>query len=362
MDWTMANMSVILYGMIFQPTHHQLRLGVGGAALGNLFTAIQDDAAHAVLEAALAQGCNTFDTAPHYGNGLSEHRFGRALRSPPREGFVLSTKVGRVLVADSNAPREQNGYVDVLPYRQRWDFSAAGVRRSVEDSLQRLGLARLDVAYIHDSDVGTHGTRYPQVLKQVVQEALPELQRMKAEGLLRQVGLGVNDVQVCLDVLSQADLDCLLLAGRYSLIDHSALAELLPLCLQRGVRVALGGVFNSGILATGVKGVGNPSSIRFNYAAASHAWITHVAAVEAVCDEFGVPLRAAAMQFPLAHPAVEIVMAGPQTVAHWQDAVAMMSHPIADDFWAALRARCLLPEAAPIPSRHTPPTHTPPQV
>ena len=342
--------------MIFQPTQQQLRLGAGGAALGNLFTAISDDAAHAVLEVALAQGCNTFDTAPHYGNGLSEHRFGRALRRLPRDSFVLSTKVGRILVADHHAPREQNSYVDVLPYRQHWDFSAAGMRRSVEDSLQRLGLARLDVAFIHDCDAGTHGAAYPQVLKQVMLEALPELQRMKGEGLLRHIGLGVNDVQVCLDVLAQADLDCLLLAGRYTLIDHSALAKLLPLCVQRGVRIALGGVFNSGILATGVRAVRDPSSIRFNYAASPPAWITRVAAVEAVCDEFGVPLRAAAMQFPLAHPAVEIVMAGPQTVDHWQDAVAMMSHPIADEFWAALRTQGLLPEAAPTPSRLARPT------
>jgi D-threo-aldose 1-dehydrogenase len=342
--------------MIFQPTRQQLRLGMGGAALGNLFTAISDDAAHAVLEAALSQGCNTFDTAPHYGNGLSEHRFGRALRHLPRDSFMLSTKAGRILVADSHAPRVQNSYVDVLPYRQRWDFSAAGMRRSVEDSLQRLGLARLDVAYIHDCDASTHGTDYPQVLKQIVGEALPELQRMKTEGLLRHVGLGVNDVQVCLDILAQADLDCLLLAGRYSLIDHSALAELLPLCVRRSVRVALGGVFNSGILATGVKAERDPHSIRFNYAPAPQPWITRAAAVEAVCDEFAVPLRAAAMQFPLAHPAVEIVLAGPQTVAHWQDAVAMMSHPIADAFWAALRARGLLPDAAPTPSRQTPST------
>jgi D-threo-aldose 1-dehydrogenase len=337
--------------MILQPTRQHLRLGTGGAGLGNLFTAISDDAAHAVLKAALSQGCNTFDTAPHYGNGLSEHRFGRALRHLPRDSFVLSSKVGRILVADSHAPRAQNSYVEVLPYRQRWDFSAAGMRRSVEDSLQRLGLARLDVAYIHDCDASTHGTHYPQVLKQVLREALPELQRMKTEGLLRHVGMGVNDVQVCLDVLAQADLDCLLLAGRYSLIDHSALAELLPLCLQRGVRVALGGVFNSGILATGVKAVHDPNSIRFNYAPAPQAWLARVAAVEAVCDEFAVPLRAAAIQFPLAHPAVEIVVAGPQTVAHLQDAVAMMSHPIADDFWAALRARGLLPDTAPTPSR-----------
>jgi D-threo-aldose 1-dehydrogenase len=336
--------------MIFSPTIGHQRLGLGGAALGNLFAAISDADAHGVIEAALACGCRTFDTAPHYGNGLSEHRFGHVLRRQPRDSFVLSTKVGRILVPDSNAPRNQNGYVDGLPCTQHWDFSAAGVRRSVLDSLQRTGLARLDVAYVHDCDAVTHGESYPQVLAQVVQEALPELQRMKSEGLVRHVGLGVNDVQVCLDVLAQTGLDCLLLAGRYSLIDHSALATLLPLCEQRGVRIALGGVFNSGILATGVKAMRDPGQLRFNYAAASGAWIERVALCEAACDEIGVPLRAAAMQFPLAHPSIEIVMAGPQTVAQWQDAVAMMSHPIPDQFWSTLRARGLLPDDAPTPA------------
>ena len=331
-----------------------LPLGLGGAPLGNLFAAMADEDAHALVGAALADGCGCFDTAPHYGNGLSEHRLGRALRGVARKDFVLSSKVGRLLHPDVDAPRQQNGYVDVLPFVQAWDYSAAGVRRSVEDSLQRLGLSRLDAVYVHDCDAVTHAASYPQVLRQVVEEALPELQRLKTQGLVTHVGLGVNEVQVCLDVLQLAELDCLMLAGRYSLIDHTALPELLPLCSQRGLRIALGGVFNSGILATGVRGVRDPHSIRFNYTVAPQAWITRVAAVETVCDEFAVPLRAAAMQFPLAHPAVEIVMAGPQTVAHWEDAVAMMSHPIADGFWAALRERGLLPDTAPTPSRLTP--------
>jgi D-threo-aldose 1-dehydrogenase len=272
--------------MIFPAVHSHIKLGLGGAPLGNLFGAISDEQAHALLATALQDGCQTFDTAPHYGNGLSEHRMGRALRSVPRSSVVLSSKVGRILLPDAQAPRAQNSYVDVLPFVQRWDFSAASVRRSVQDSLQRLGLAQLDVVYVHDCDATTHGARYPQVLAQVVGEALPELQRMRHEGLLRHVGLGVNDVQVCLDVLHQADIDCLLLAGRYSLIDHSALAQLLPLCVQKGVRIALGGVFNSGILATGVRD-GQP--LRFNYETAPATWVARVAAVEAVCDAFQVP-------------------------------------------------------------------------
>lgn len=336
--------------MIFRPTSQQLKLGLGGAGLGNLFAAITDAAARDVLEAALASGCRTFDTAPHYGNGLSEHRFGQVLRTVSRDSFVLSTKVGRVLRPDRNAARQQNGYVDVLPCAQVWDYSAAGVRRSVEDSLQRLGMGVLDVAYIHDCDALTHGARYPQVLAQVVNEALPELARMKAEGLLRHVGLGVNDVQVCLDVLRKARLDTLMLAGRYSLIDHTALAELLPMCEQQGVRVALAGAFNSGILASGVRNVPAGQAVRFNYAAAPQTLVDRVAAVEDVCDTFNVPLRAAALQFPLAHPAIEIVIAGPQSVSHWRDAMAMMQHPVPPLFWAALRSAALVPTQAPLPA------------
>jgi len=331
--------------MIFPPSSHGLRLGLGGAALGNLFTAVTDVDAQALLSGALAGGCSTFDTAPHYGQGRSEHRFGRALQALTRDSFVLSTKVGRILVPDASAPKEQHSYVDVLPFSQHWDYSAAGVRRSVEDSLQRLGLARLDVAYVHDCDIHCHGERYPAVLAQVVHEALPELRRMQAEGLLHHVGLGVNDVQVCLDVLRHTDLDALMLAGRYSLLDQSSLAELLPLCTQRGVRLALGGVFNSGILATGTRG----GQALFNYAAAPPEWLERAGRLEDICQAHGVPLRAAALQFPLAHPAVDVVMVGARHQREWQDSVAMVQHPIAPAFWQALRQAGLLPADAPVP-------------
>ena len=332
--------------LIFPPTRHQLRLGLGGAALGNLFKPVSDAEAQDLLADALDDGCRTFDTAPHYGQGRSEHRFGQALQGLPRDSFVLSTKVGRVLVPDASAPKAQHGYVDVLPFSQHWNYSAAGVRRSVEDSLQRLGLARLDVVYVHDCDRACHGEGYPRVLAQVIGEALPELQRMKAEGLLRHVGLGVNDVQVCLDVLRQTDVDALMLAGRYSLLDQSSLPELLPLCTQRGVRLALGGVFNSGILATGTRG----GQALFNYAAAPPDWLARAARIEDICLAHDVPLRAAALQFPLAHPAVDVVMVGARHQREWQDAVSMVQQPIAPAFWQALRQARLLPADAPVPA------------
>ncbi|MES2974551.1 MAG: aldo/keto reductase [Pseudomonadota bacterium] len=328
------------------------RLGLGGAPLGNLFTPVSDEDAAALLQAAWARGCRSFDTAPHYGHGLSERRLGDALRHRPRDEFVLSSKVGRLLTPHEGAARAQHSYVDILPFNQHWDYSAAGTRRSVEDSLQRLGLARLDAAFVHDPDAATHGDRAPEVLRQVIAETLPALGQLKREGLIRQIGLGTNDVAVVLQVLREvpreAALDVLMLAGRYSLLDHSALPELLPLCLARGVRIALGGVFNSGILATGVRGAGGAVPT-FNYAPASPEWLARTGRIEAVCEAQGIPLRAAALQFPLAHPAVDIVMLGARKAAEWDDAQAMLAHPIPPQFWHALRAQGLLPPEAPLP-------------
>jgi len=322
------------------------RLGLGGAPLGNLFAPVADADARALVDAAWADGCRSFDTAPHYGHGLSEQRFGSALRAHDRDTFALSSKVGRLLRPAADAPREAHGYVDPLPFVQHWDYSAAGVRRSVEDSLQRLGLARLDAAFVHDCDAATHGAAADAVRRQVIGEALPALRGLQRDGLVRSVGLGVNDVRIVIDVLREAELDVLLLAGRYSLLDHSALPELLPLCTERGVRIALGGAFNSGLLATGTRS-GTPA--RFNYGAAASEWIDRTARIEAVCERHGVPLRAAALQFPLAHPAVDVVLVGARSVAEWRDALAMVQHPIPAAFWLDLRRAGLLPDDAPTP-------------
>ena len=332
--------------LLFKPCADDgLRLGLGGAPLGNLFAVISDAQARATFDAAWAGGCRSFDTAPHYGHGLSERRLGQALRERARSDFVLSSKVGRLLTPNPAAAREQHGYVDIPPFDQHWDYSAAGVRRSVEDSLERLGLDRLDVAYVHDIDVATHGAGAPAVLRQVLNEALPALRDLKAEGLVGAIGLGVNDVGVVLEVLRQADIDALLLAGRYTLLDHSALPALLPLCQARGVHVALGGVFNSGILASGTRG----GQTTFNYAPAAQEWLARTARIEALCDAHGVPLRAAALQFALAHPAVEIVLLGARSPQEWHDAQTMLREPITAAFWHELRRAGLLPPQAPTP-------------
>jgi D-threo-aldose 1-dehydrogenase len=332
---------------IFPATRSGLDLGLGGAPIGNMYSAISDGVALALMRAIHADGCTTFDTAPHYGNGRSEQRFGAFLAGVPRESVVVSTKVGRLLTADANAPRDFGAYVDVLPNLQHFDYSGPGVRRSIEDSLARLDLAHIDVAYVHDCSVMTHGERAPEVLRQVITEAIPELERLRDEGLVRSIGIAVSHWQTCVAVLREADLDCLLLAGRYTLLDQSALPELLPLCEARGVQIALGGVFNSGILATGVASTAQP--LHFNYELAPAELVTRVAAIESICKRHGVPLRAAALQFPLAHPAIELVLAGVKSIDHWQDAVEKMRYPIPQEFWQELRGERLIPDAAPIP-------------
>jgi D-threo-aldose 1-dehydrogenase len=322
--------------------------GLGGAPLGNLFRAVSDEAAIRTIRHALDAGISYFDTAPHYGHGLSEHRFGNALRGIPRDRFLLSTKVGRLLSADPRAPSEQHGYVDTLPFVQRYDYTRDGTLRSLDDSMQRLGLARIDFAFIHDIDLATHGALQPQQFRAAMDGALPALARRKGEGALSGMGLGVNDVAVSLATLAAADLDLILLAGRYTLADQTALPTLLPECVRRQVTIVVGGAFNSGILATGAK-PRDGTRPYFNYAPAPAAIVTHVERIEDVCAEFAVPLKAAALQFPLAHPAVGCVIVGARSVEELNDNLLHARHSIPRDFWLALRDRRLVDAAAPLP-------------
>ncbi len=331
---------------LFRPCTDGMRLGLGGAPLGNLFEAVTDGQAAALLEFAWTDGCRSFDTAPHYGHGLSERRMGQALWHRPRAALSLSSKVARLLSPDGQAPHTQHGYVQIPPFVQRWDFSAAGIRRSVEDSLQRLGLARLDAVFVHDIDAQTHGADAPRVLAQVLEQSLPALRALEQEGLVGGIGLGVNDHNVVLQVLAHADLDCLLLAGRYSLLDQTALPHLLPELQRRGVALSLGGVFNSGILAQRVDAQAQPT---FNYAAAEPQWLSKALRLQAVCDRHRVPIAAAALQFALAHPAAHLVLLGARTVQQWQQARANARLRIDPQLWLDLKREGLLPEQAPTP-------------
>ena len=227
-------------------------MGYGAAPIGNIFRPVAEEEAAAMIHAAWQAGVRYYDTAPMYGHGLSEARLGAALRWYPRDEYVVSTKVGRLL---SPAPRTEIDFapwVDGLPFRIRFDYSYDGAMRSIEDSLQRLGLERIDIAFIHDCDVFTHGPQHqPGRFREAMDGAWRALDRLRSEGVLKAIGVGVNEWQVCHEALQQRDLDCFLLAGRYTLLEQEALDEFLPLCEERGAAVVLGGGYNSGILATG---------------------------------------------------------------------------------------------------------------
>jgi D-threo-aldose 1-dehydrogenase len=278
----------------------------GTAALGGLYRTCPRDTAMATLEAAWNEGLRYFDTAPWYGFGLAERRTGDFLRDKPGRDYVLSSKVGRIMVPVPDDKVPGYGYVDPLPFDVRYDYSYDGIMRSVELSYTRLGLNRIDILYVHDIGVYTHGAEQNAFhQRQLLESGLKALAELKASGAVRAYGLGVNEVPVCLDMLRNADLDCILLAGRYTLLDRSAEAELLPLCEKRGTSLVVGGVFNSGILATGpVEGA------HFDYMPATDDVRAKVGAMMDLAEKRGVPLAAPAMQFPLDHPAVASVLLG----------------------------------------------------
>lgn len=278
----------------------------GTAALGGLYRACPRDVAMATLQVAWDEGLRYFDTAPWYGFGLAERVTGDFLRDKPKDDYVLSSKVGRIMfpVPDDKVP--SYGYVDPLPFDVRYDYSYDGIMRSVELSHARLGLNSIDMLYVHDIGVYTHGAeRNAFHLRQFFDSGLRALQELKSSSAIKAFGLGVNEISVCLDVLRETDLDCILLAGRYTLLDRSAVAKLLPLCEAKGTSLVIGGVFNSGILATGpVEGA------HFDYMPATADIAGKVGAMVDIAKSRGVPLAAPALQFPLEHPAVASVLIG----------------------------------------------------
>lgn len=301
------------------------RTGLGTAPLGGLFEAVSDETALAAIELAWDRGVRFFDTAPLYGLGLSEQRLGRFLAGRPRDDFVLATKVGRLLRADAPPDPRESHWKGVPPLNPVWDFSYDGVLRSVDESLERLGLDRIDVLHIHDPD-----DHYEEALS----GAYPALDRLRSEGVIGAVGAGMNQVELLIRFAREADFDCFLVAGRYTLLDQVALPELLPLCVERGIAVVAGGVFNSGILAGGTN---------FDYRPAPPELVERAARLEVVCARFDVPLAAAALQFPLTHPAVASVLLGPRSPAQLGQSLDLLEVPVPVDLWTELRAEGLLP-------------------
>ena len=322
-------------------------LGFGGAPLGNLFRPLPDATARATLAAAQAGGFGYFDTAPFYGFGLSERRMGDALRGGD---FVISTKVGRVL-DPMTAPVSENdlrhGYATPMPFEPVFDYSYEAVMRSYEESLQRLGLARIDILYVHDIGRMTHGDENAFHMAELTTGGgLRALEELRAAGAIAGFGMGVNEVAACLEVMEHARLDVILLAGRYTLLEQAPLDDLFPACEAAGTAIVVGGPFNSGILAVGVK---SGAATTFNYEAAPRAVIERVAAIEAVCDAHGVPLAAAALQFPLAHPLVASVIPGLDSPERVAQALTLCNTPIPAALWAELKAKSLVRKDAPAP-------------
>jgi D-threo-aldose 1-dehydrogenase len=308
------------------------RLGLGLAPLGGLFTAVGDEQARATIQRAWELGIRYFDTAPLYGSGLSERRAGDSLRDKPRAEFALSTKVGRRL--ESGGGDGQQFWAEDTTLAPVWDFTAAGTLRSYLESLERLGLDRADILHIHDPD---------EYYGEALAGTLPALVDLRREGRVGAVSVGMNQAPMLADFVRTGEVDCVLLAGRYSLLDQAGLAELLPLCAERGVSVIVGGVFNSGVLAD------PDSAATFNYAPAPAEVIARARAIRDVCDRHGVPLRAAALRFPLGHPAVTSVLVGARSPEEVADAVAMFSVDIPGQLWRDLARAGLLPEEAPTP-------------
>lgn len=323
-------------------------LSMGTAPLGNLYQAISDADAESTLEAAWQAGVRHFDTAPLYGAGTAERRLGRFLFQKDRADWTLSSKVGRLLKVCEPSQRLGIGKFFAIPSRAEvFDYSFDGVMRSVELSLERLGLDRLDVLYAHDLDVFTHGSvaLRDHYLQQFLDGGYRACLALREQGVIRAFGAGVNETEACEWLAQRADVDLFLLAGRYTLLEQDALDSLLPLCAQRGIGLVLGGVFNSGILATGAKPGAN-----YNYSPAPEPVLARVRRIERVCAEHHVRLIAAALQFPLAHPATVTVLTGAQRVAEVESARALLDEPIPADFWRHLQAEGLLRDDAPLPS------------
>ena len=321
-------------------------LGFGTAPLGNLYRAISDEEAHAILEAAWAGGVRYFDTAPLYGLGLSETRLNRFLRGKPRDEYILSTKAGRLMVPTGPDDRDGIGkWFDVPDRKELFDYSHDGVMRSIAFSLERLGISRIDVLYVHDLCAFTHGSRAAsdaQIEAFFDGGGYDAMLRLRDEGVVAAIGGGVNEWEVCQTLAERGDFDIFLLAGRYTLLEQEALNSFLPLCDVRGIRIVTGGPYNSGILATGpVPGAW------FNYDPAPPEILEKVRRIEAVCTVHGVPMVQAAFQFPLMHPTHLAVIPGGQSVDQMHGNLSAAAADIPQDLWEELKAEGLMRPDAP---------------
>ncbi|MGH8145021.1 MAG: aldo/keto reductase [Rhodanobacteraceae bacterium] len=320
-------------------------LGFGTAPLGNLYAEVAADEARMALARALQLGICYFDTAPFYGHGLAETRLGQVLKGLPRTTFAVSTKVGRRIESDPAQRAPVTDDFAVQGSRAVFDYSRGGTQRSFEASLQRLGLDHVDILLLHDVGRLTHGDRHPQMLQQALDEALPAMAALRDAGAVGAIGIGVNEIEVCMELLPRFDLDCIMLAGRYSLFEQAPALALLDEARRRGVRIIAAGPYNSGLL-------GNPHEPgkTYDYAPASADTLTRAREIYAICGEDGVDVGAAALQLPLAHPAVCAVVAGMRNAVEVETAMARSSQRIPGRVWEHLRASGIIAASVPVPS------------
>lgn len=308
-------------------------IGLGSAPLGGLFSAVSDADAEATLAAGWSAGIRFYDTAPLYGFGLAERRVGGFLRQQKRDSFAISTKVGRLLRPEANSA-EDDHYKGVPALRPQFDFSYDGVMRSVDESLVRLGLDRVDVLLVHDPD-----DHYDAA----VNGAFRALMRLRDDGTVKAIGSGMNQSEMLTRFAEAVPVDCFLLAGRYTLLDQDALDALFPVCAAKNIGILLGGIYNSGILA-------NPhTGAKFNYQDADAALVGRALALDALCRKHGTELKAAALQFCMAHPAVTVAVMGARNAAEVADNIAMSERTVPPAFWQELRAKNLVDARAPLP-------------
>ena len=316
-------------------------LGLGTATMGGSRIPITQEQGQAIVTAAWDAGVRYVDTAPFYGVGAAEHRVGDALRGKPRDEWVLSTKVGRLLRPKTDSAPSADGRLSPMPFDVVYDYGYDGIMRSVEDSYQRLGLARIDILYVHDIGVYQHGPELnAQYLKQLRDSGYKALRQLRDSGVVSAIGIGVNEKAVLIEALGFGDWDAFLLAGRYTLLEQAPLDDLIPMCQSRGTSLVIGGPLNSGILA---------GRDTWNYDTAPAEIVDRVRKIEAVCKAHGVPLAAAALQFPLAHPVVAAVIPGPRDAAEFQANLPLFSMKIPPGLWSDLRSEKLLHPNAPVP-------------